>query len=662
MAKATTERFPSIRFYGVSCDRYQQMCDDYEVVDFPSIRLFLEEDDPNSFKGRPIESQAKLSPKTLATLLDVVEGSERRQQQQHHIFEVPVEDSGDQDDDSNGEETQEVDPDQDDDALDNSFMSKSNVDEVLFVASPQESSDDGSDEDGTEAPFRDDFDNDESEDPLLDQDDTSEMVLRHAPQPLPPPPRGKNPNAGHLMAKGEFNSMNRYSSTMIGDKETFLRKKNRVFGMRHTPREDTAHVAQASMEESTEAMRVNTPGTVEYQDRNQALIDAIRSRMSRLDRKETQSLQLKKESLPFHKDVRKQTLVKKVAKRIPGVNRMVKMTHEEELIMDASLSLTVALETGVSMGLENEDSRVVMKQWLDLLSVSLPPEWAVHKLIDTLRNKFTYASRNREVFRQVIKDQSIPRSGWSDSCHTKKVPNGFSCGLWKLLHVVTVGVAEQRGGKNLVDSGMMPLDTKTFSPMEAADTIRDFIANFFTCTPCREHFVDNYEDCDNNRRCDRLAYKVNLDEVTVADWKELPLWLWEVHNEVSVRLVNERAQKEVGMRGKRNAVTQRDEIKAVIPNVESCILCFNEDGTWNEGHVFRYLERVYWPGSTVDPKHDKLLTFENDSTRSLGVLWFLVLLIIWFVYAATRKQSRSMQRSILAARIGLKGPKLSGKI
>jgi Erv1 / Alr family/Thioredoxin len=667
LAKATMQRYPSIKFYGVSCDRFQMICDEYQVEDFPTIRLFLEEDDPNSFKGRQIESHSKLSPRTLATLLNIESEGEP-----HNIFEAESQDE----DVTNDSEDEHTDPNKSEDE-DANTSEDEDVDPIINIEglAAQIAANRDPDWEEPESPEEPSPDEPETSEDSEDdsQDMTTEDTNEHIYEPRPPPfAPGKNPNAGHFMAKNGNNQMNRYSSTMAGEKEKLVQKK-KGFGFRNRgPKHDLKEgfTVQVSMEDTTETMRLLTPGTVEFQERNKALIDAIRAKMSRKERKDAENLQLKKDSLPFSKDVRKPTLAKKVARHIPGVSRMVKMTDEEELILDTTLSLTVALETGVSMGLEDQESRVAMKNWLDLLSVSLPPEWAVHKMIDNLRNRYIYASKNRDNFRQVIKQQNIPRTGWSDSCRAKNAPNGFSCGMWKLLHVVTVGIAEQRGGKNLIDSGMVPPTTKTFSPMEAADTIREFIAHFFTCKPCRQNFVDNYDDCNNNRRCDRLAYKKDLEAVSIADWKELPLWLWEVHNEVSVRLVNERAQKDYNLKGARKPVTPRDEVKAIFPNVETCILCFNEDGTWNEGQVFRFLERVYWPGSDVDPKRDKLLTFENDGGRGFGLLWMLTLLIIWFVYASTRKQSKSIQSSVLAARrlvsmqttrLGLKGQKLSSK-
>lgn len=461
---------------------------------------------------------------------------------------------------------------------------------------------------------------------------------------------GSRPNAGHSRARTKEKQMDRFKDTIKDERQSYLLKRK---GIGHFLRKDGTRdkrgkpLEQTPPEEMTKAMKQYTPGTSEFDKRKKALI-ARMNRGNRKARKDADTVVLKKESLPFRKDVRKPGFAKKAAEHIPGLKRMVKMTEEEELILDVSLSLTVALETGLMMGIDDLKARTVMRRWLDLLSVSLPPEWGIHRLIDDLRSRFTYATKNKDIFRTIIREHPLPRQGWSSSCKTNRSASGFSCGFWKLLHTVAVGVAEQQGGKSLVVSGMMSPTTKTFSPMEAADTIRDYINEFFTCRPCRENFVKNYDACENNRRCDRLTDEI--DGATTADWKELPLWLWEVHNEVSVRIVKERVESSYGPKGVKNHATVKDEVGAIWPNVETCILCFNGDGTWNEGQIFRFLEKSYWPDAELDPMHDKLLTFDGEASSGLGAMLALTLLILWAVYSVIGKHSSSIQHSVLAAR------------
>ena len=74
-----------------------------------------------------------------------------------------------------------------------------------------------------------------------------------------------------------------------------------------------------------------------------------------------------------------------------------------------------------------------------------------------------------------------------------------------------------------------------------------------------------------------------------------------MHNEVSIHVVRqhvERANKMLlggtgNVKATRRATVQ-EEVSTVWPNVESCILCFEDDGTWDEPEVFNLLERTYW--------------------------------------------------------------------
>lgn len=109
-------------------------------------------------------------------------------------------------------------------------------------------------------------------------------------------------------------------------------------------------------------MRQNTLGTIEFQDRQNAFRDRVKAKMTNRGTIHAGSVQFRKETLPFHKNVRKPSIVKKTAEHLPLINQMVKMSAEEELILDTSLSLTVALENGVSMGIEELKEKAHMKR------------------------------------------------------------------------------------------------------------------------------------------------------------------------------------------------------------------------------------------------------------------------------------------------------------
>jgi hypothetical protein len=309
----------------------------------------------------------------------------------------------------------------------------------------------------------------------------------------------------------------------------------------------------------------------------------------------TKDTVLKKESLPFSKDVRKQSFVQKQVSKVPIFKRLVRMTPEEALINDASRSFVHSLRYGIFMADEplTLPRKMALRNWLEFLSVSLPPEWGLHRIIDDVRRQINFVAQGDKNLHAVLDAHTMPRGTWSFSCtgigHKATTKSqGFSCGFWKLLHTATVGVAEHKGGLNLVKSGMISDTQKTFSPIEAADTIKDYIAMFFNCEECKRHFVEHYNNCANNRRCDRLTDDV--ETATTGDWKELALWMWEVHNEVAVRIVSEKRKKQL---------FSLDEVMVVWPTIgtgidDGCLPCFEEDGTWDEPEVFKRLEYAYW--------------------------------------------------------------------
>eukprot|EP00434_Breviolum_minutum_P044422 symbB.v1.2.039675.t1/scaffold6718.1/size16016/1 len=58
--------------------------------------------------------------------------------------------------------------------------------------------------------------------------------------------------------------------------------------------------------------------------------------------------------------------------------------------------------------------------------------------------------------------------------------------------------------------------------------IRGFVDHFFGCDYCREHFLEAFDGC-------------KLDRCTLApnDHEGAALWLWKMHNDVTLRVAKE---------------------------------------------------------------------------------------------------------------------------
>ena len=144
---------------------------------------------------------------------------------------------------------------------------------------------------------------------------------------------------------------------------------------------------------------------------------------------------------------------------------------------------------------------------------------------------------------------------------------------------MTVGVVEW----NMM-LGEDQLDDLSISTVHAADTLRNFIANFFGCEVCRVNFLSSYDECSLGR-CDRLTE----DYYGYDHWIQLPVWLYETHNAVNLRLLKEEYERE-----KRGVPTVSDEKNKQWPPREDCPKCWRVDDAWDEESVYKYLRIEYW--------------------------------------------------------------------
>ena len=151
------------------------------------------------------------------------------------------------------------------------------------------------------------------------------------------------------------------------------------------------------------------------------------------------------------------------------------------------------------------NSSQALLDWFNLLSATLPPEFGLHLVLARLRGNWEYVGSSRENLMSILSKEIPADRDYSDECVAAGAGDaalsadlgllpGSTCALWKLLHVVTVGVAEREGG------GDLPR-TKAFSPAQAMDVIKRYIENFATCELCRTNFVDHFDQCAYGR-CD----------------------------------------------------------------------------------------------------------------------------------------------------------------
>ncbi|QHO36002.1 Sulfhydryl oxidase [Arachis hypogaea] len=130
--------------------------------------------------------------------------------------------------------------------------------------------------------------------------------------------------------------------------------------------------------------------------------------------------------------------------------------------------------------------------------------------------------------------KDVPRGYWMFCRGSKNETRGFSCGLWVLLHSLSVRIED---GESQF----------TFS------ATCDFVHDFFICEECRQHFY---------KMCSSVSSPFNKA-------RDYALWLWSTHNKVNERLMKEEASLGTGIDQKNNKIE------------------------WNQDEVFRFLTNYY---------------------------------------------------------------------
>ena len=180
----------------------------------------------------------------------------------------------------------------------------------------------------------------------------------------------------------------------------------------------------------------------------------------------------------------------------------------------------------------------------------------------------------------------------------------------------------------------------SYTPSEVGFILRNYIENFFGCEVCRINFLRDYDNCGFHR-CERLSSETE----NLLDWKELPLWLFEVHNGVSSRLLEERAQRE------NFEPSHEQRIAVEWPAIEDCPLCWYTDRRFEPDAVYSFLQLTYWPNELLSSREYRKLLVDTgnkgkegmqmraSSLVGLGLVSFLLIL----VFAQAQKQRRIYQ-------------------
>ncbi|KAF8095098.1 hypothetical protein N665_0341s0023 [Sinapis alba] len=151
--------------------------------------------------------------------------------------------------------------------------------------------------------------------------------------------------------------------------------------------------------------------------------------------------------------------------------------------------------------------------------------------------------------------EDLPRGYYMFCRGSKNETRGFSCGLWILMHSLSVRIEDGES-------------------QFAFTAICDFINNFFMCDECRRHFHD---------MC--LSVKTPFKKA-----RDIVLWLWSTHNKV-----NERLKRDEDSLGTGDPMFP----KMIWPPKQLCSSCYltstGKNIDWDHDEVYKFLKNYYGP-------------------------------------------------------------------
>ncbi|KAF3432231.1 hypothetical protein FNV43_RR26970 [Rhamnella rubrinervis] len=195
---------------------------------------------------------------------------------------------------------------------------------------------------------------------------------------------------------------------------------------------------------------------------------------------------------------------------------------------------------------------------------------------NSLENKQEENDGKDELGSFHICGKDVPRGYWMFCRGSKNETRGFSCGLWVVLHSLSVRIVDGES-------------------QFAFKAICDFVHNFFICEECRQHFYD---------MCSSVSSPFNKS-------RDFALWLWTAHNKVNERLMKEEESLGTG---------DPKFPKMIWPPKQLCPTCIrsrnqrNNEIDWDQDEVFKFLISYY--GNTLVSLYKDKGFLDNDGIDS----------------------------------------------
>mmetsp|Transcript_9045 Transcript_9045/g.14073 ORF Transcript_9045/g.14073 Transcript_9045/m.14073 type:complete len:597 (+) Transcript_9045:60-1850(+) len=367
-------------------------------------------------------------------------------------------------------------------------------------------------------------------------------------------------------------------------------------------------------------------------DNNEIEVDKV-TKILGIDLQNNHEDELKEEEL-LQKDREKLLEIEKRAQDEKGPNQMIKVesdhlqeilhphTDHSDVYADAMASLFLSIDdttrkVGDGLTWSRKEHRI-FREWIDLLHWSLPTRnmAKAHNIINDLRNNIAVIREKPDEITDILETHNFYSEGadWSKSCNDKnRADKGYACGFWKLLHIISIGVYSQH--RQVLG------DLERVAVPHIVKTIHDYVKVFgFAANNVeQELLVESLGNCTKDEKCQRKIglkrtglfsefFTRTIPQTDDKSWKELSIFLWEIHQTYRRATLNEALQElqwpsavacPKCFSKKRVTDVQNTNLEQIDDSI--IVDSFNQI-IWNKEPLFTYLKHEYWPRALQTPR------------------------------------------------------------
>uniref|UniRef100_A0A7E4VNB3 Sulfhydryl oxidase n=1 Tax=Panagrellus redivivus TaxID=6233 RepID=A0A7E4VNB3_PANRE len=262
----------------------------------------------------------------------------------------------------------------------------------------------------------------------------------------------------------------------------------------------------------------------------------------------------------------------------------------QQLDLSSALHYMLTQEIPRKPVIDNENL-AALKGWIHLLRRYVPGTAPIRRLfyrLDEWTQLQSYSITAESWIAKVAELQTdlghpLPaNASWVACKGSKPYLRGYTCGLWTLMHAVTVqAYADEK-------------DNHGFKPVvEVLEPIHQFIYHYLSCEICAKNFHHMTE-----------ANELSL----VTRPEDVILWLWRAHNNVNRRLAGDASE-------------DPSYPKRQFPDAALCHDCI-VNGVYQEGKVLEFMLRYYTDVRTdglVPTPGYKVTEFEDGKVQKVAV-------------------------------------------